>query len=89
MHAHLAITKQLASTRSDIIDFSTLGKIVRRGHHPDSPKLLAHYLELGRCYAADQSKSLQIKIYSSTLDILLDTLLDTICDHCVALQWGQ
>lgn len=79
------LIRQLSSTQSDIADFSTFGKIVRQGHHPDSPELLTRYLEVGRCYAANKSKSLQIKIYTSTLD----TLLDTICDHCIALQWRQ
>ena len=79
------LIKQLSSPRSDMVDFSTLGKIVRQGHHPDSPELLTRYLEVGRYYAENKSKSLQIKIYISTFD----TLLDTICDHCIALHWRQ
>jgi hypothetical protein len=79
------LIRQFSSTHADIAVFNSLGDIVRQGQLPDSPELLTHYLEIGRCYAANKSKSLQIEIYTSTLD----TLLDTICDDCVALQWRQ
>ena len=79
------LIRQLSSAQADIAVFKSVGEIVRQGQLPDSPELLTHYLEIGRCYAANKSKSLQIKIYTS----ILDTLLDTICDHCIAVQWRQ
>ena len=79
------LIRQLSSAQADGAVFKSVGEIVRQGQLPDSPELLTHYLEIGRCYAANKSKSLQIKIYTS----ILDTLLDTICDHCIAVQWRQ
>jgi hypothetical protein len=76
---------QLSNSKADIDEFNMLKKIVRQGQQPDSPKLLTRYLEIGRDYAAHKPKCLQIEIYTS----ILDTLLDAICDHCIALQWRQ
>ncbi|MFT5422242.1 MAG: hypothetical protein ACI9D5_003010 [Candidatus Endobugula sp.] len=79
------LISQLSNSQADIAEFSTLEKIVRQGHQPDSPKLLTRYLEIGRSYAVHKPQYLQIKIYTA----ILDTLLDTICDHCIAVQWRQ
>jgi len=80
-----ALMNQLSNNQAEIAEFSTLEKIVRQGHQPDSPKLLKRYLDIGCNYAVHKPTSLQIKIFNS----ILDTLLDTVCDHCIALQWRQ